>query len=84
MRRAVEANHILTVEPGIYFIDILLKSLSQSEHRDVIGWDRIQQLKPCGGMRIEDNILITADGPVNLTRHAFNKLTTKSNTRKIV
>ena len=84
MRRAVEANHILTVEPGIYFIDILLKSLFQSEHRDVVGWNRIQQLKPCGGMRIEDNILITVDGPVNLTRHAFNKLTTKPNTREIV
>lgn len=74
MRRVIEANQILTVEPGIYFIDILLKSLAQSEHRNVIGWDRIEQLKPYGGMRIEDNILITTDGPVNLTRQAFKEI----------
>jgi len=74
MRRVIEANHILTVEPGIYFIDILLKSLAQSEHRNVIGWDRIEQLKPYGGIRIEDNLLITTEGPVNLTGDAFNKL----------
>ena len=74
MRRPIEANHILTVEPGIYFIDLLLKSLAQSEHRNVIGWDRIEQLKPYGGMRIEDNILITTDGPVNFTRQAFKEI----------
>jgi Xaa-Pro dipeptidase len=74
MRRPIEANQILTVEPGIYFIDILLKSLAKSEHRNVIGWDRIEQLKPYGGMRIEDNILITTDGPVNLTRQAFKEI----------
>jgi Xaa-Pro dipeptidase len=84
MRRAIEANQILTVEPGIYFIDILLKSLAKSKHRNVIGWDRIEQLKPYGGMRIEDNLLITTEGPVNFTRDAFNEITTKTNTRKIV
>ncbi|MDC0000213.1 Xaa-Pro dipeptidase [Porticoccaceae bacterium] len=76
MKRTIDANQILTVEPGIYFIDSLLKPLSQSEHRSVIDWDRIESLKPYGGMRIEDNILITAEGPVNFTREAFTELAT--------
>ena len=76
MKRTIEANQILTVEPGIYFINSLMKSLAQSEHRNIIGWDRIDQLLPYGGMRIEDNILITPDGPVNFTRQAFDEIDT--------
>lgn len=71
MVRKIEANQVLTVEPGIYFIDTLLKSLAGSEHQKAIAWDLIEQLKPYGGMRIEDNVLISVEGPVNFTRKEF-------------
>lgn len=74
MRRPIEANQVLTVEPGIYFIESLMSSLAQSEHRKSVNWDRIAALMPFGGIRIEDNVLIAATGPVNLTRRAFSEL----------
>ena len=74
MLRTIEANQVLTVEPGIYFIDSLLTSLSKTEHSKSIDWDLVETLRPCGGMRIEDNILITLEGPVNFTRQALAEL----------
>ncbi|MDB9952699.1 Xaa-Pro dipeptidase [Porticoccaceae bacterium] len=80
MRRPIESGHVLTVEPGIYFIPMLLKTLAQSEHRKHIGWERIDALKPYGGIRIEDNILITKEGPVNFTRQVFDELNIQQRT----
>ena len=71
MLRTIEANWVVTVEPGIYFIDPLLKQLQQGKHRNAIDWALVAQLRPCGGIRIEDNVLITEDGPQNLTRIAM-------------
>lgn len=79
MLRQIEVGQVLTVEPGLYFIDSLLKTLSQTEYRTQIHWDRIEMLMPYGGMRIEDNILITPDGPLNLTREAFDECSRTSN-----
>ena len=39
-----------------------------------INWKLMDQLTPCGGIRIEDNIWLTEDGPVNLTREAFDAI----------
>ena len=61
---------MLTVEPGIYFIDMLLdrwRSGSQAR-RDAINWEAVDALTPYGGVRIEDNVLVTDTGPRNLTR----------------
>ena len=41
-------------------------------HAGEIDWDRVDALRPYGGIRIEDDLVITADGvPVNLTRDEF-------------
>ncbi len=69
--RLIEPNQVLTVEPGVYFIDSLLKQLKESEYRNCVCWDTIKKLQPYGGIRIEDDVLITETGVVNLTRQAF-------------
>lgn len=66
--RDIEVGNILTIEPGLYFIDSLLGDLKQTEHGNSINWDKIEQFKPFGGIRIEDEVLVTATGPRNLTR----------------
>jgi len=66
------ANQIHTVEPGLYFIPALLNKLRQSEHATKINWTRVDEFIPFGGIRIEDNIVVHADGSLeNLTRDAF-------------
>ncbi|MDE0193649.1 MAG: M24 family metallopeptidase, partial [Gammaproteobacteria bacterium] len=63
-----------TVEPGIYFIPSLLKDLAESEAGRDVNWPKVETLMPCGGIRIEDNVLVTSDGVENLTRPAFEAL----------
>ena len=67
--RLIEANMVFTIEPGIYFIPSLLNPWRG--HRD-INWEKVERFIKCGGVRVEDNVFVTADGPVNLTRDAFD------------
>lgn len=67
--RKIEAGHVLTVEPGIYFIDALLQPFSQGPLAQYFDWRAIEQMLPFGGVRIEDNIVVTEQGATNLTRH---------------
>ncbi|RLA26306.1 MAG: Xaa-Pro dipeptidase [Gammaproteobacteria bacterium] len=69
--RTLEAGQVLTIEPGLYFIDSLLNNLKNKPAGRVIDWEKINHLKNYGGIRIEDNILVTADGHENLTHQAF-------------
>lgn len=68
LTRRLEANQVLTIEPGIYFIDSLLRRLRREAPRGAINWRRIGALRKFGGIRIEDNVLVSPSGPVNLTR----------------
>ena len=63
-----EVGHYFTIEPGLYFIEMLLDKRKESDHADKYNWTLINKLKPCGGIRIEDNILMTENGPRNVTR----------------
>jgi Xaa-Pro dipeptidase len=60
---------VLTIEPGLYFIDLLLERLRLDPALSrAVNWDLIAQLKPFGGIRIEDNVVVTKEGCRNLTR----------------
>jgi Xaa-Pro aminopeptidase len=61
--RPLESGHVVTVEPGIYFVPSLLRDPELRErHRDTVDWDRTDRMLDFGGIRIEDNVLITEDG----------------------
>lgn len=68
LTRKLEKNNILTVEPGIYFIDMLLEKAKADNLGNYINWFRVDDFKPYGGIRIEDNIVVKKKNPVNLTR----------------
>jgi len=71
LTRRLEPGFVVTMEPGFYFIDALLEPQRQGSHAARINWARVDQLRRFGGIRIEDNLAITADGHDNLTRRAF-------------
>lgn len=63
MGRRLEEGFVLTDEPGIYFIPALIDDWkARGLHRDFINYDMLETYKDFGGIRIEDDILITADG----------------------
>jgi Xaa-Pro aminopeptidase len=56
-------GHVLTVEPGCYFIPELINNWkSDLKFAEFINYDKVQTYLDFGGIRIEDNILITTDG----------------------
>jgi Xaa-Pro dipeptidase len=68
MRRPLEENMVVTVEPGCYFIDAILEpALANPELAPYINREVLDRFRPVGGVRIEDCVLITADGFENLT-----------------
>jgi len=73
--RALEEGMVLTVEPGIYFISELIElRKSQNKFTDFIAYEKLESYKDFGGIRIEDDFLITANG----SRLLGNRLPTSS------
>jgi Xaa-Pro dipeptidase len=71
LTRVLEENFVVTMEPGLYFIDQLLDQARADHRGSRINWARVDHFRPYGGIRIEDNLAVTAAGCENLTRDAF-------------
>ena len=63
MGRRLEEGFVVTDEPGIYFIPALIDDWKASGHcKEFLNFDLLETYKDFGGIRIEDDVLITADG----------------------
>ncbi|MFU8816046.1 MAG: Xaa-Pro dipeptidase [Pseudomonadales bacterium] len=71
LTRDIAANQVFTIEPGLYFIPMLLEEAAAGPAAGEIHWERVNELRPFGGIRIEDNVVALAHGVRNLTREAF-------------
>ncbi len=63
MGRRLEEGFVVTDEPGIYFIPALIDEWKASGHcKEFLNFDKIETYKDFGGIRLEDDVLITKDG----------------------
>lgn len=65
--RSLAERHVVTIEPGLYLIPMLLEPHRQRGEAG-IDWALVESLLPCGGVRVEDDVLVSAGGRENLTR----------------
>ena len=66
--RALEAGMVITVEPGCYFIDAVLDAaLGDPRFAPYLVPETLARYRALGGVRIEDDVLVTATGCENLT-----------------
>jgi len=71
LTRTLAPGMVVTIEPGLYFIDMLLEQLKDRGFGPSVNWSRVDEFRPFGGIRIEDDVVCTDDAPLNLTREAF-------------
>jgi Xaa-Pro aminopeptidase len=63
MARELRPGHVMTVEPGLYFIPALFTLWrKEKKHRDFIVYDAVEKFLDFGGARIEDDVLVTEKG----------------------
>lgn len=63
LSRPLEAGFVLTVEPGIYFIPALIERWEgEQKHKEFLNYEKIHSFLQFGGIRIEDDVLVTATG----------------------
>ena len=63
MATELKPGYVVTVEPGIYFIpDLIDKWIAEKKHRSFINYNRVNEYRDFGGIRIEDDIVVTDRG----------------------
>ncbi|KEF30197.1 Xaa-Pro dipeptidase PepQ [Marinobacter nitratireducens] len=70
LTRKLEEGMVVTIEPGLYFIPSLLQPLMEGALAKHVNKSMLEELRGCGGIRIEDNVAVTGTGARNLTREA--------------
>lgn len=71
LTRTLHPGMVTTIEPGLYFIDMLLDELRAKPAARDVNWSKVDAFRVYGGIRIEDDVLCTQGEPINLTREAF-------------
>lgn len=71
LTRKIQPRMVFTIEPGLYFIEPLLSELQKSENAKYINWEKVDAFRKFGGIRIEDDVVVTESGRDNLTRASF-------------
>jgi Xaa-Pro dipeptidase len=71
LTRTLQPRMVTTIEPGLYFIDLLLAGLRERPQARDVDWERVDRFRRYGGIRIEDDVACTEGDPENLTRDAF-------------
>jgi Xaa-Pro dipeptidase len=78
LTRVLQEGFVVTMEPGIYFNDQLLNAAKGDSRGACINWPRVDAFRRFGGIRVEDNLAVTANGCENLTRNGFAAIAGRS------